>query len=516
MLNFLIGRRKKIVIFGTGSGGVTFFNQQKYRFNVLAFVDNNPQKQGVSFLGRQVYSPEKICALAYDKIIIASDYHVEIYHQLVNELKLPAEKIALFHEFKGQSSIWCDISTWWQKRLHRGVCSDNRFVAAVFFRLAFPTDKSRKGLRVVPISWLDKSDNNRVLELKAGAKVKISGPCNIDGTVSCYQVLQPAIALYHFDSVLFTSISRSVLSANNKLVMERVISSAIDKADYAGGQVVYHSSHRALVRVAEQPVKLESGILINGVSETNYYHWLLEILSQLYFLKKLPADYAALPVLLSVHAQRIPAVATILKTIALPQQIIYLESVTTYQVKSLYLINSPSLIVTNFKNTAECQLEDYYADADALQFIREIGLQCATAEVSQTPKRIFLARKQSLRAYNQQEIWQLLADYGFAEVYLEDLSFVQQVSLIKQAEYIVGPTGAAWSNLLFATSGTKALCWMPAEYGDFACFSHLATLFDVQLDYIRYHTGINDSRELYYHRYNINVDAVRAWLEQLD
>lgn len=516
MLNFLKGRREKVVIFGTGVGGSSFFRQQRRRFKVLAFADNNPQKQGSSFLGRRVYSAEQISDLAYDKIIIASDYHTEIYQQLVNEFHIPAEKIALFHEFQSQSSFWQSLPSYWHRWAYQAICSSNPIVANIFFRLLLPTVKARNGMHLMPLCWLDKYEEGQIQIFKTANRVKISGPASKGAPVSSCEVMLPAMAMYHFEQGVFSSTSRSVLLKDNKLILERVSGSKNEMADYAGGQVVYHSTHRALVRVAEQPSQLAMGILVNGVSETNYYHWLLEILSQLYFVKQLPADYADIPLLMSAHAEKIPAVAAIIAAIQLPQKIIYLSSATSYQVNSLYLINSPCFFVTHFKTTATCQLEDYYADADALRFIREAGLNCAASvDLIPTPKRIFLARKQSLRPYNQDEIWQLLADFGFIEVYLEDLSFAQQVVLISQAEVIVGPTGAAWSNLLFATSGTKALCWMPKENGDFACFSHLAALFSIQLDYIRYSTGIHDSRALYYHRYKIDPEQVNYWLQQL-
>lgn len=516
MLNFLKERREKVIIFGTGVGGSSFFRQQRRRFKVLAFADNNPQKQGSTFLGRKVCSAAQISDLDYDRIIIASDYYVEIYRQLVHELHLPADRIALFHEFQSQNSLWQNFVSYWRQAVYHLICSANPALAKTSFGLMFPTAKTRNGLRLMPLCWLDQYHEGQVKVFKPAYSARISGPADMNESVSICEVLLPAMALYHFEHGIFSSTSRSVLLADNKLIMERVSASDTAKADYAGGQVVHHSAYRALVRVAEQPSLLATGILINGVSETNYYHWLLEILSQLYFVKQLPADYSDIPLLISAHAEKIPAVAAILAAIELPQQIIYLNGATSYQVTSLYLINSPCFFVTHFKSTAQCQLEDYYADADALKFIRQAGLHCAAAaELLQAPKRIFLARKQSLRAYNQEDIWQLLAGYGFTEVYLEDLSFAQQVALINQAQVIVGPTGAAWSNLLFATSGTKALCWMPTEFGDFACFSHLAALFGVQLDYIRYRTGVNDSRALYYHRYKIELEQIKHWLQQL-
>lgn len=63
-----------------------------------------------------------------------------------------------------------------------------------------------------------------------------------------------------------------------------------------------------------------------------------------------------------------------------------------------------------------------------------------------------------------------LSVFGFTFVYMEDLSFCEQVSLMAQAEIIVGPTGAAWTNIIFASPGTKALCWMARDAETFPVF----------------------------------------------
>ena len=51
-------------------------------------------------------------------------------------------------------------------------------------------------------------------------------------------------------------------------------------------------------------------------------------------------------------------------------------------------------------------------------------------------------------------------------------------------DVIAGPTGGAWTNLIYAQKGTKALCWMTSQYGDFPCFSSLAIYSGVEMRYL--------------------------------
>ena len=62
--------------------------------------------------------------------------------------------------------------------------------------------------------------------------------------------------------------------------------------------------------------------------------------------------------------------------------------------------------------------------------------------------RIYIARK-SRGLKNERELLSRLEPLGFKKVYLEKLSFLEQVQLFAQAEYVVGVHGAGFSNIVF-------------------------------------------------------------------
>ncbi len=47
-------KKEKILIFGTGSGGINFFNSCRSRYRVIGFLDNNKQKQGEKLFGLMI------------------------------------------------------------------------------------------------------------------------------------------------------------------------------------------------------------------------------------------------------------------------------------------------------------------------------------------------------------------------------------------------------------------------------------------------------------------------------
>lgn len=72
------------------------------------------------------------------------------------------------------------------------------------------------------------------------------------------------------------------------------------------------------------------------------------------------------------------------------------------------------------------------------------------------PSRIFLRRNSGVRRLvNSDAIEALLVSRGFAVVEPEKLSFAMQVQLFRQAEVIIGPTGAALANIIFADSRAR-------------------------------------------------------------
>lgn len=69
--------------------------------------------------------------------------------------------------------------------------------------------------------------------------------------------------------------------------------------------------------------------------------------------------------------------------------------------------------------------------------------------------RVFIKRNAERRIFrNKSSFLPNLRDHGFQDVYLEDLSFPDQVDLFARAEFVVGAHGAGLANLLFSRDAT--------------------------------------------------------------
>ena len=85
---------KKIVIFGSGQGGLKMFAKLSKEYKVIAFCDNSKEKQGHSFCGLPIITPEQLVNTLFDEVFIASQFVESIYSQLIT-LKVAPEKIRI-------------------------------------------------------------------------------------------------------------------------------------------------------------------------------------------------------------------------------------------------------------------------------------------------------------------------------------------------------------------------------------------------------------------------------------
>lgn len=81
-------------------------------------------------------------------------------------------------------------------------------------------------------------------------------------------------------------------------------------------------------------------------------------------------------------------------------------------------------------------------------------------------RRLYLARgaTQTRRVLNEQELEPFLLSRGFEIVLADRLTVAQQAKLFSEAELIIGPHGAAMTNLIFTPAGSRFVEFMPDGY----------------------------------------------------
>lgn len=507
-------KKERILVFGAGSGGVNYYNGHRRRYDVLGFLDNNAQRHGERLIGKLIYAPQELAQLEFDRIVIASDYYAAIYPQLIN-LGVPWSKIDIHHPGLAPVSRIMRLRSCLRVLLLESICHSPELISDALLAVFRKWEPGHaKALKRYKLHWLDSSDEFKVHVFRPSMPAEVQGPRFVGREVGAERITLPEVALHRFRDGLVGSVSRSVVLADERAVVERVTTTTPRNADYSVGDLFFHGKSLVLMQCGKVE-SVDKGILINGGREGNYYHWVVEILSQLQFIAELPEAYRDYPILISANSQKIPSIKALVESEGITRPFIYLETQHKYRVADLLLITAPNNMIPNFKNSNGNTTNSNFARPESIQYLCKSGLSLAAGiAMADLPKRVFLARKGHLRRYNQQDVVDLLEPYGFVSVHMEDLDVHQQVAIMANAEVVLGPTGAAWTNIMFASPGTQALCWMAEEYGDLSCFSNLAAIVGVDLEFICYRTGARTSLELYYRDYTLDCSAVRAWLQR--
>jgi capsular polysaccharide biosynthesis protein len=95
-----------------------------------------------------------------------------------------------------------------------------------------------------------------------------------------------------------------------------------------------------------------------------------------------------------------------------------------------------------------------------IQWLRENFLK----GMDTTPgKRYFVSRTnaQFRRCINENEIFAIAQEYGFEKMENEGLDFMDQVRLYAQAEAVIGPHGAGFTNMAFAPQSATLIELIP-------------------------------------------------------
>lgn len=102
-----------------------------------------------------------------------------------------------------------------------------------------------------------------------------------------------------------------------------------------------------------------------------------------------------------------------------------------------------------------------------------------------SPDRIYISRAHcgNRSISNETDIENAMRAAGFAVVYLEDMTFSEQMLVLQGAKAIVAPHGSGLANLVAATSGTKVLEFLSRNWFN-TCYAKLAVQLGCDYRYL--------------------------------
>jgi len=254
-----------------------------------------------------------------------------------------------------------------------------------------------------------------------------------------------------------------------------------------GNRVAWQDGHNALVKWSKKnTLTVDRAIYLGGRDFTNWYHWLVDALPQLHLADRLPGEFRQWPVLVPEQIFRFPTMVEALNVFVDGREVIHVPEWhhvrgTICWIDSLEITNVPASLSVE-------------GDEAGFHILHREGMNSYRREfldrfATPTPRwgsKIFLIRAGNRRPYNQDEIAEVAARFGFEAVAPEVLSLAEQVQLFSHARHIIGPSGAGFAGLLFSSPGTKALCWQDSRITNMTILPDLAELAESTFDHVFY------------------------------
>lgn len=183
------------------------------------------------------------------------------------------------------------------------------------------------------------------------------------------------------------------------------------------------------------------------------------------------------------------------------------------KVKHLLYVSLDMWMVHNYLPYVKSEPEDFLFSPYVTSNLRECVFEKYPLTSNSKHLKIFLSRNSCLnqRLRNSDEIEALFRNSGFIIVYPEKLSFEEQVRMFQNADLIVGPTGAAFTNVVYCRENTCVGIIVSEIIDTMYCFSNIAYLVNVNLQILGadiVEKGIAESQD----QFMLDLDKCRRFI----
>jgi capsular polysaccharide biosynthesis protein len=224
-------------------------------------------------------------------------------------------------------------------------------------------------------------------------------------------------------------------------------------------------------------VQIDRAILVTTRVPTNYFHLLIENIARMVSIET-DDRFSDFPLIVS---KNVPDTGLEAIRACLPgREIIASDSGVALRVGDLV---SPSFHTNPRDNTLIPWFKGAGLSPRHLDFLRSKLLPIAAD--SPSFDHIYLSRQSGgVRSLiNHDEVENCMRRLGFSVVDPTTLTLSEQVSVFSRAKVIIGVGGAAMTNLVFVTPGTKIVCLLSEQLADFYLWSNLASIVGASMTY---------------------------------
>ncbi len=325
----------------------------------------------------------------------------------------------------------------------------------------------------------------------------------------------PPMMARRLRQAVVSPLSSAVLQSERILIPDYYIRHS--KAVVADRMLLYwHGASGKGIAYKAAAQQLDKGIRVFGSGATNWYHWLVDILPAAFFAQSLPSHFDDYPLVVPEPALEIPQCRESIELFAGERTLLPLHT-DWFCFRDLITIDRMVQEPLNMRLGYWPAAEDYSFNPRLLHEYRQEIIAKLGIQPGDGCRRLFLARENDRRPYNQEKLIAIASRFGFDTVYPAQLSFRDQVAIFADAECIVGPSGAAFANTIFCRPGCRLLSWLIPQYSGFCSYMNISTTVGTDLRYLLSHPTmpVESTFDAYSSSYEIEAAAFEAAVQSM-
>jgi capsular polysaccharide biosynthesis protein len=190
---------------------------------------------------------------------------------------------------------------------------------------------------------------------------------------------------------------------------------------------------------------------------TNYAHWLTEILPRI-LVFCLDERFKDIPIIVDDRLHK-NILASLILAAGPEREIITLNVGKALSIDRLFVTSVAGYVPFERRANRLFSYSHGVFSPLAFELLRKkVNVANGTSQELSCPEKIFIRRNSGARKVtNAAELEKLVVVHGFVIVEPEKFTFLQQVQLFSNAKVIMGSTGAAMANILFASPHAKII-----------------------------------------------------------
>lgn len=372
--------------------------------------------------------------------------------------------------------------------------------------------------KVITVKDFCEMNNNKYLVVEEEQLRDICIPryCNDENKEIIINLKSPEIYVAEIEKVSVIG-ENSVIISDNFCLYDIAKRNSEKRYNLRFGSVRNIDENYAIVESINNNEKISQAISLIGFASFNYYHFTIELLSRIQYIDKFK-DYISIPILVDEKALSIPQFREILNIINWHNHpIIPIKKNYIYEVEKLIYPSYNTWLPINLEKGMKTRAEDFLIAKSAIKYIRNNVLKSnkINADTLSGYRKIFISRKnaKNKRLINEEKVIEITKKYNFEIAYPEELTFLQQVKLFSESEYIVGSTGAAFTNILFCPKNAKIMCIIPKKYMFYA-YSTIAKILNLQCAFLDAEV-IKEEQATSMEYYSIDIDYYEKCLKDI-